>query len=100
MEQERIFLTPQQARDCLIVKDKQVHNFIPMGFGLCGADWHIFDVEQCLDEATSIEIGGDNCRKLGHGIVAIKGDNVYFFEADNDKITDLENTLGGLNQNE
>lgn len=90
MEENRFFLTGKQALDCLIIKDKQVHNFIQVGFGLVGADWDIQDVLECFDEANSIEIGGEQCRKLGHGIVVIKGGNVYFFEADNNKLDLLE----------
>ena len=90
MSKGRIFLKPQQALDCLIIKEKQVHNFIQAGFGLIGADWNIQQVTECLDEANSIEIGGEQCRQLGHGIVVIKGENVYFFEADNKKLELLE----------
>lgn len=92
-EEKRIFLTPQQARDCLVIEDKQVHNFMQAIFGLIGADWHIYDVEELLDNATSIEIGGEHCRKLGHGIVAIKNGESYFFEADNDKLEKLEKEM-------
>ena len=89
-EEKRIFLTPQQAFDCLEIKDRQVHNFIQAGFGLLGADWDIQDVQECLDEATSIEIGGKQCRALRHGIVAIKGKKAYFFEANEKKLKQLE----------
>ncbi len=88
--EKRIFITPQEAGECLIVKDNQVHNFIQAGFGLVGADWDVQDVAELLDEATSIEIGGEQCRKLGHGLVAIKEGEAYFFEADNDKLNELE----------
>ena len=85
-EVERKFLTKEEALDCLIIKDGQVHNFINGGFSLIGADWSIKEVEKCLEKAESIEIGGDNCRKLNHGIVVIKDGDIYFFEADNEKL--------------
>lgn len=84
--EEKKFLTKEQALDCLIVKDGQVHNFVPAPFGIVGADWNIEDVKKCLDEAENIEIGGEQCRKIGHGVAVINKENVYFFEADNDKL--------------
>ena len=89
-KEERKFLTVEQALNCLIVKEQQVHNFILSFFGLVGADWNIEDVKECLESANSIEIGGEQCRKLGHGIAVIKGENVYFFEADNNKLDLLD----------
>lgn len=89
-KEERKFITKEQAIDCLIVKENQVHNFVLAHFGLIGADWDIKDVEQCFNAAESIEIGGEQCRELGHGIAVIKGENVYFFEADNNKLDLLD----------
>lgn len=86
MDEKRKFLTKEQALNCLIIKNNQVHNLIPAAYGLVGADWNIEDVKECFDSADSIEIGGEQCRKLGHGIAVIKGENVYFFEADNNKL--------------
>ena len=85
-DEEKIFLTKEQAIECLIIKDGQVHNFVNSGFALLGADWDIKDVEECFDEAGAIEVGGKRCRALNHGIVAVKDGNTYFFEADNEKL--------------
>ena len=86
MEEEKKFLTIEQALDCLIIKDGQVHNFVPASFGIIGADWGIEEVKECFKEAEHIEIGGEQCRAMGHGIAVIKGKNIYFFEADNAKL--------------
>ena len=86
MNKERVALTKEQALDCLIVKEGQVHNFIPAPFGIVGADWNLNEVKECLDKANSIEIGGEQCRKLNHGVAVISGEDVYFFEADNNKL--------------
>ena len=91
MEEERIFLTKEQAMDCLIIKDGQVHNFVPAPFGVIGADWNIEDVKQCLENAESIEIGGEQCRAMSHGIAVINKENLYFFEADNKKLDKYDN---------
>lgn len=84
--EEKKFLTKEQALDCLIIKDKQVHNFIAAPFGIVGADWNIEEVKQCLEEAKHIEIGGEQCRKIGHGVAVICKNDIYFFEADNEKL--------------
>lgn len=89
-KEERKVLTKEQALSCLIIKGNQVHNFVPAPFGIIGADWNIEDVKECLENANSIEIGGGQCRNLGHGIAVIKEENVYFFEADNDKLDLLD----------
>lgn len=89
--EEKKFLTKQQALDCLIIKEGQVHNFVPASFGMIGADWSIEDVKKCFEEAKSIEIGGEQCRKMEHGIAVITDDNVYFFEADNEKLNKYDN---------
>lgn len=89
-KEEKKFLTKEQALSCLIIKENQVHNFIPAPFGIIGADWSIEDVKECLESANSIEIGGEQCRKMGHGIAVTKQENVYFFEADNNKLDLLD----------
>lgn len=89
-EEHRIFLTKEQALQCLIINDGQVHNFISSGLSLIGADWNIEDVKKLLEEADTIEVGGKSCRSLGHGIAVIKNNEAYFFAADNEKLNLLE----------
>lgn len=90
MDEERIFLNKEQAIDCLVINEGQVHNFIPAPFGIIGADWGIKDVEKCFDEADSIEIGGSQCRAMKHGIAVVKGENAYFFESNEEKLKKYE----------
>ena len=87
---ERIFLTKEQAMECLIIEDGEVHNFIPSSFGLVGANYTLESVEELFDESDSIEIGGEYCRKMNHGIAVVKGKNIYFFESDNEKLEKYE----------
>lgn len=90
MEEERIFLTKEQALECLVIQDGLVHNFRPFPMGLVGADWEIESVEKLLEEAEEIEIGGENCRSMNHGLAVLKNKQVYFFEADNKKLAKYE----------
>lgn len=66
MSNNRRVLTKEQALECLIIEDNQVHSFISTSFGLIGADWDIEEVKESMDEAESIEIGGEQSRKLNH----------------------------------
>lgn len=91
MSEEKIIkLTKKQALECMIIKDNKVHNFIQAGFGLVGADYTIKEVKKKLDEADSIEIGGEGCKALSHRIVVLKNEKAYFFEADNQKLDKYE----------
>lgn len=67
MNEEKIIkLTKEQALECMVIKDNQVHNFIQAGFGLVGADYPIKKVKEMLDEADRIEIGGQGCKAQTH----------------------------------
>ena len=90
MEGKRLFLTLEQALDVL-PKSKEIHCFINAGFGLVGADWNKKEVEEALKNAETIEIGGQQCKSMGHALVCIpknakKQSDLYFFESDKEKI--------------
>lgn len=85
--EERIFITPEEALKCLCVKDNQVHCILnPVLNIMVGADWPIEDVKETLWKSKTIEIGGEQCLSLGHGIVATERKTPHFFEHDEEKI--------------
>jgi hypothetical protein len=67
-EAVRIALNSQEAIDALNVQDGYVHSFADCG-ALVGADWELSSVVEAIMKADRVEIGGDACRSMGHGIV-------------------------------
>lgn len=91
MEQERKYLTPEQAIACLNEGD-QIHTFLNPGNILLGADWSREEVIETLqNHPDKIEIGGDQCRAMKHGLVVWRGDEPVFIEADEDKLKQFDN---------
>lgn len=69
---KREYLTPEQAWECVDKSAKtEVHVFHNPAFGLLGFDVSIDRIKVALGQAKSIEIGGEACLKMGHGIVVI-----------------------------
>lgn len=67
-----------------------IHCFVSSSFALFGADWKRANVIKYIEEADSLQIGGDNCRAMGHGLVAFIGDEAKFFEAKEEELVKLE----------
>ena len=93
----RLFLTLEQALDVL-PKGKEIHCFINDGLGLIGADWNKEKVKDALKNAEIIEIGGEQCKALGHALVCIpqnakKQSDLYFFQSDKEKVDYYEKLL-------
>ena len=87
-------LTVEEALYCVGDK-KQIHTFINAPFGLIGADWSRENLVEKLENAQDIQIGGEACRNMGHGIVlfpqgAKKQSDFYFIECDNEKLSELD----------
>ena len=79
-------------------KSKEIHCLINAGFGLIGADWNKKEVEEALKNAETIEIGGQQCKSMGHALVCIpknakKQSDLYFFESDKEKVDYYEKLL-------
>lgn len=96
--ENRLFLTLEQAIDVLPEKE-QIHCFMNGSFGLVGADWDKGKVKETLSNSDSIEIGGEQCKALGHALVCVpKGakyqSDIYFFESDKEKVEYYEELLG------
>lgn len=97
MEEKRLFLTLEQALDVL-PKSEEIHCFVNAGFGLIGADWNKDRVKETLEDAENIEIGGEQCKALGHALVCIpknakKLSDLYFFQSDKEKVDYYEKLL-------
>lgn len=70
-----------------------VHVFTNPGVDmLLGADWSRDSVKQAISAAKVRQIGGAQCRGMGHGLVVSDGDGWLFVEADESRITELDST--------
>lgn len=91
-----MFLTKEQALSLMQVQeDGSVHAQKDGGMVIIGADWGKDSVEDALDTAEIIEIGGKGCRAMGHAIVVIPKNAKYqseivFFEHNEDKLKAFE----------
>ncbi len=85
-QEERIFITPEEAFDCLHIDDNEVHCFLNPNGALIGMEWGTNATKELLSRAETIEIGGDNCMDLGHGIVVYEKNIYHFLEHDKEKI--------------
>lgn len=96
MNEDRIYLTKEQAWSLMAVQeDGHVHTQKQSGMMFLGCDWTKDAVEQALDSAETIEIGGENCKAMKHGIVVIpRGvkyqSEILFFEHDEKKLREFE----------
>jgi hypothetical protein len=93
MSDKQILLTPKQAKS-LLARRKQIHTFRSGSSILMGADWDRESIIEAIDKAAQIEVGGPQCRRMGHGLVVCTTDsNPLFVEVDEDKISKLESKL-------
>lgn len=92
MEQERKYLTVDQAIACLNEGDT-IHTFLnPADSILLGADWSRESVIETLNShPDEIEIGGEGCRSMKHGLVVWRGGEPVFIQADEEKLKQFDN---------
>lgn len=88
-KEEKTFLTKEEALRIANINDNQIHNFISVSFGLIGADYDIKTFNEYLEKASSIEVGGSQCRNMNHAIAIIKDNEVYFFEHKEEELKKL-----------
>lgn len=93
----RLYLTLEQALD-ILPKGNQIHCFVNTPFGLIGADWDKQKVKETLENAETVEIGGEQCKSIGHALVCIpknaqKQSDLYFFQSDKAKVDYYEKLL-------
>jgi hypothetical protein len=90
--EKRVILTADQAIK-LLGKRKEIHTFAnPRGM-LLGADHSRKSLIEDLKNARSIEIGGDQCKAMGHGLVMYMKNEPLFIEVDKDELFELEKSL-------
>ena len=65
---------------------------------LVGADHSKESFLKDLETAKEIEVGGEQCRKMGHALVLWQGNNPYFFEHNEDKLLELLKDRGDKNE--
>lgn len=85
---DREFLTPARAKELLGDKS-EVHVLLNPNAGmLIGADWTRAEIDRMLDAAETIEVGGEECKRMKHGlVVALKG-RYHFLECEALNATD------------
>jgi hypothetical protein len=91
---DKILLTPKQAESVLL-KGKQIHTFRSGTGMLIGCDWSRKSIIEALkNNPDRIEIGGDQCKRMGHGLVVWTSEtDPLFIECDKDKLQKLEDEL-------
>jgi len=96
-KRERIFLTKEQALQIVDAKsDGAVHTFLQNHHVFIGADWSREALLREMDECVSMELAGAGARSMRHGIAMIRkdGPSPIFLATDEDKIRNLEISLG------
>jgi hypothetical protein len=68
---DEIYLTKEQAINCLAIKDGQVHNFISAPYGLLGADYELSDainVINSTEKPEHLQIAGTQAKGICHAL--------------------------------
>ncbi len=91
---KRYFLSYDEAVNVL-PNEEYVHTFINNAIGLIGADWEKHEVLHKLKNADTIELCGEQARKMGHGICcydksAKLQSDILFISTDEVKLLELE----------
>jgi len=80
------FITPDEAID-LLIDGEEIHTFRNQNGILIGCDIERESIiERLKANPAKIEIGGETCRKLNHGIVLEDGTGYLFIETDQEKL--------------
>ena len=92
MKSERVFLTTKEAKSLFDKRKKSVHTFINTMGMLIGADWEKKDIFKLLKKC-KVEIGGEQCRKLSHGLVIWRTEkDLLYVEVDDKKLQAIEDS--------
>jgi len=85
-------LTFKEAK-ALLNKGKYVHTYRQGGYALFSADWLKKDLLEAMKKNEStLEIGGELCRKMKHGLVLKDSAGHLFIETDMDKLNSFDPT--------
>ena len=99
---KRYFLSYDEAVSVL-PNEEYIHTFINNAIGLIGADWEKNEVLHKLKNTDTIELCGEQARKMGHGIccynksVKLQSD-ILFIATDEDKLLALEKENGVMTE--
>lgn len=94
---DKFIITADEAENLLIDGAEYIHNYANPAAGMMiGCDYERAAAIAAFRKAKLIEIGGYGCRGLRHPIVVHEDDGRYtFFEADMDKVRELETARTG-----
>lgn len=91
MEDKKINLTLEEAENVLIVHDSTVHTFRNPGGILLGADHnHKNLLKKMMEFKDTLQIGGEACKNMNHGLVLFDDIGALFIESDNKKLDRYE----------
>jgi len=89
MSNERRFITPNEAISLLNDGDR-IHTFRNPNGMLIGADWNRESIIEALkSHPNSIEIGGQACRRIKHGLILNDG-NFLFIECNEQRLNEFD----------
>lgn len=92
-DEKEFILTKLQAIDLLGDREYIHTTFNPIMNVLLGADWSRQELIDEINKAPKIQIGGPNCKALGHGLVIWTDKAPLFVEVDKIKLQALEDSL-------
>ena len=88
--EEVILLTKEEAIKIAKIQNNQIHCIINPGVNmLVGADHSYESFMSDLETAKEIEVGGENCRRMGHALVLWENKEPYFYEHNEEKLVEL-----------
>lgn len=87
---ERVFITADEATS-LLNDGENIHTFVNPNGMLIGADWSRNKILELLKEHSGkIELGGDTCRAMKHGMIVFRGDSPLFIETNDKKLKEFD----------
>ena len=86
---DRVLLTAIEAIS-LLHEGERIHTFRSCGMALIGADWDRAEIIDAINASEIVEVGGDGCRAMNHGLVVWTGDLPLFVECRKGSIEEFE----------
>ncbi len=71
MVEDKILLTPEQAKEVLALNNGMVHTFLNGSGMLVGADHSKKSIYKDIDNAERLEITGNSAQAMGHGLAIL-----------------------------
>lgn len=86
-----IELTKEEARYIAKFNENdEIHCFTNPGVNLLvGIDYSRESFEESVENSTSIEVGGEHCRKMEHALAVWLNKRPYFFNHDEEKLIEV-----------